>query len=41
MGFFDNMKKFVGGKNTATVEITAINVMTPTSAMIAISDTAA
>ena len=38
MGFFDKMKKFVGGKNTATVEITAINGMTPTSATIAISD---
>jgi hypothetical protein len=38
MGFFDKMKKFVGGKNTATVEITAINGMTPSSAVIAISD---
>ncbi len=38
MGFFDKMKKFVGGKNTATVEITAINGSTPASATIAISD---
>ena len=38
MGFFDKMKKFVGGKNTATVEITNINGMTPTGATIALSD---
>lgn len=38
MGFFDKMKKFVGGKNTATVAITSINGMAPTSAVIAISD---
>ncbi len=38
MGFFDKMKKFVGGKNTATVEVTAINGMAPTSATINISD---
>ncbi|MBA3545092.1 MAG: hypothetical protein H0T76_01275 [Nannocystis sp.] len=38
MGFFDKMKKFVGGKNTATVEITAINGTAPTGATINISD---
>ncbi len=38
MGFFDKVKKFVGGKNTATVAITSINGMAPTSAVIAISD---
>lgn len=38
MGFFDKVKKFVGGKNTATVEITSINGMAPASAVIAISD---
>ena len=39
MGFFDKVKKFVGGKNTATVTITSINGMTPGDAVIAISDT--
>jgi hypothetical protein len=38
MGFFDKVKKFVGGKNTATVAITSINGMAPTAAVIAISD---
>jgi hypothetical protein len=38
MGFFDKVKKFVGGKNTATVTITSINGMAPTDAVIAISD---
>lgn len=38
MGFFDKVKKFVGGKNTATVTITSINGVSPADAVIAISD---
>jgi hypothetical protein len=38
MGFFDKIKKFAGGKNMATVEVTAIGDQPPAGAVIAISD---
>jgi hypothetical protein len=38
MGFFDKVKKFAGGKNTAKVEILAINDDPLEDAMVAISD---
>ncbi|HEY4220873.1 MAG TPA: hypothetical protein VGO62_06005, partial [Myxococcota bacterium] len=39
MGFFDKVKKFAGGKNTATVEILAVNDAPLEDAMVQISDT--
>ena len=38
MGFFDKIKKFAGGKNMASVEVTEIGDLPAASAVIAISD---
>ncbi|HEY3450421.1 MAG TPA: hypothetical protein VGK67_28965 [Myxococcales bacterium] len=38
MGFFDKVKQFAGGKNTAHVEVLSLNDKAPAAAVFAISD---